>query len=157
MEEEMKSYHFRCVNRHLYGCMMVAVVASVIYAFAAGHLPEMWQQVMAVFSAVAVSAWGSYYTTLCIELDARKVRCGSWLRRRSYNREHCERVELTEWEAEGIQHCSITFFFPKGKKVEISTRLFSPDDIHALRDDLRSHGMLSGKASAQVPQEKYTT
>ncbi len=139
---------FRCVNRRLYFGMMLSVTAAAAYAFISGRLPEFWQQLAASACAVITLLWGSFYTTLHIELLREGILCRIWFFHLFLRWPLLQRVELSEFDVKGIQHCSLLFVFP-GKKIEISSHLFSPDDVRELRDDLYACKLL-GRTSEQT-------
>lgn len=132
---------FRCANRQLYFGMALSVVAAAAYAFISGHLPELWQQLAVFLCVVIVLFWGSFYTTLRVELLSDGISRRVWFFHLFLRWSLLQRVELSEFDSNGIQHCSLLFVFPQ-KKIEISSRLFSPDDVQRLRDDLRLCNLL---------------
>lgn len=121
---------------------MVSVVASVVYAFVSGHLLEFWQQFTAAVCAIVALVWGSFYTTLRVELLREGISRRIWFFHRFTRWSLLQRVELSEFDTDGIFHCSLLFVFSEGEKIEISSRLFSPDDVRKLRDNLRTCGLL---------------
>lgn len=134
---------FRCANRQLYFGMALSVVAAAAYAFISGHLPELWQQLAVFLCVVIVLLWGSFYTTLRVELLSDGISRRVWFFHLFLRWSLLQRVELSEFDSNGIQHCSLLFVFPQ-KKIEISSRLFPPDDVQKLRDDLRLCNLLPG-------------
>lgn len=128
--------------------MALAVVAAAAYAFISGHLPELWQQLAVFLCVVIVLFWGSFYTTLHIELLKEGISCRIWFFHLFLRWSLLQRVELSEFDVNGIQHCSLLFVFPQ-KKIEISSHLFSPDDVRELRDDLYACKLL-GRTSEQT-------
>ena len=142
MNASVTSRRFRCANRSLYFGMMLAVFAAMVYTLATGRLPELWQQLIASICTILTLLWGSFYTTLCMEVNSEGISRRIWFFHRLFFWSLLRNVELSEFDLNGIRHCSLLFIFSDGTKIEISSHLFPPDDVQELRDDLRACNLL---------------
>lgn len=129
----------RCANAQLYTGAALLVIASAIYVLCCKD--TLWQQVVAVLSALITPLWAAHYAVLRYTVDSTGVTRRSLRGTTTLRWDSLTAATLHETQTQATESCSIDLRAGE-QNMTLSSDVLPLDDVKELAEELRQLGIL---------------